>query len=210
MNQADTIRVLLVDDHPIFAQGLALLLRSEPNMTVIGHSHSGAEAIALFRQYQPDVTLMDLRMPDMGGVEVIEAIRTEFPTARILVLSIHDSDEWIYQAIQAGAKGFLLKDVQPAALVNAIHTVYQDQLYLPAPISEKLVRRMTAPELSEREREVLRLMAKGKNNAQISAELHVAESTVRFHTGHIFNKLGVGDRTQAVLVAIQRGIVQLW
>jgi DNA-binding NarL/FixJ family response regulator len=210
MDIPDTvIRVLLADDHPVVGQGLALLLQREPGITIVGHAYNGREAIALYQQHQPDVTLMDLRMPEISGVEAIATIRAKFPQARIIVLTTYDSDEDIYRSIQAGAKGYLLKGAKLEDLLTAIRTVYQNQPYIPPQVGAKLVQRMTMPELSDRELEVLQLMAKGKTNPQISANLDIAESTVRFHINHILSKLGVSDRTQAVITAVNRGIVSL-
>ncbi len=209
MNSTNEIRVLLADDHPALGQGLGLLLQCEPDITVVGQASNGREAVDLFRQLQPDVTLMDLRMPEMGGVEAIAAIRNEFPQARIIVLTTYDGDEDIYRALRVGAKGYLLKGTQLKELLNAIRTVYQNQNYIPSQIGSKLAERMSAPDLSDRELEVLRLIAKGKTNPQISTELNIAESTVRFHITHILSKLGVDDRTQAVITANRRGIVNL-
>ncbi|UBF24323.1 response regulator transcription factor [Kovacikia minuta CCNUW1] len=203
------IRVLLADDHPVVGKGLALLLECEPDITVVGQAHSGSEAIVLYQQHQPDVTLMDLRMPEISGVEAIAAIRAEFPDARIIVLTTYDSDEDIYRGIQAGAKGYLLKGSQLEELLTAIRTVHRNQPYIPPHVGAKLAQRMTMPELSGRELEVLRLMAQGKNNSQIGTELNIAESTVRFHINNILSKLGVSDRTQAVITAVKQGIVNL-
>jgi two-component system NarL family response regulator len=203
------IRVLLADDHPIVGKGLALLLEREPNITVVGQAYNGREAIALYQQYQPDVTLMDLRMPEINGVEAIAAIRAEFPQAKIIVLTTYDGDEDIYRGLQAGAKGYLLKGAKFDELLTAIRTVHLNQTYIPPQVGAKLAQRMTMPELSDRELEVLRLMAQGKNNPQIGAELNIAESTVRFHINNILSKLGVSDRTQAVITAVNRGIVSL-
>lgn len=203
------IRVLLADDHPVVGKGLALLLACEPDITVVGQAYNGREAIALYQQHEPDVTLMDLRMPEIGGVEAIAAIRAKFHQARIIILTTYDSDEDIYRGIQAGAKGYLLKGAQLEELLTAIRTVYRNQPYIPPQVGAKLAHRMTMPQLSDRELEVLQLMAKGKTNPQISADLDIAESTVRFHVNHILSKLGVSDRTQAVITAVNRGIVSL-
>jgi two-component system, NarL family, response regulator len=203
------IRVLLADDHPIVGQGLALLLQREPDITIVGHAYTGRDAIALYQQHQPDVTLMDLRMPEVNGVEAIAAIRAEFPQAKIIVLTTYDGDEDIYRGLQAGAKGYLLKGAKLDELLTAIRTVQRDQPYIPPQVGAKLAQRMTLPELSDRELEVLQLMAKGRTDPQISAELDIAKSTVRFHVNHILSKLGVSDRTQAVITAVNRGIVSL-
>jgi two-component system, NarL family, response regulator len=203
------IRILLADDHPILGQGLALLLNAEPDIQVIGQAYTGKEAIVLFREHQPDITLMDLRMPEISGAEAISTIRAEFANAKIIVLTTYDGDEDIYRGLQAGAQGFLLKGAHIDELLAAIRSVYHDQLYIPPEVGAKLARRMNQPELSDRELDVLHLIAKGRNNAQIGIDLKIAESTVRFHITHILSKLGVTDRTQAVVAAIRRGIVIL-
>ncbi|HEY9624716.1 MAG TPA: response regulator transcription factor [Crinalium sp.] len=207
MNPA--IRVLVVDDHAIVQQGLAAIINEESDMTVVGQARNGIEAIALFRQEQPDVTLMDLRMPQMGGVEAISAIRAEFKTARIMVLTTYDSDEDIYQGLRAGAKGYLLKDCRPAELRAAIRAVHQGQQYIPSNVAVKLVQRMEHPELSQRELEVLQLVAQGMSNLEIGAALNISESTVKSNINRILSKLGAKDRTQATIIALKRGIASL-
>lgn len=209
MSLSSQIRVLLADDHRVMRQGLAMLLECESDITVIGQATSGKEAIALFRQHHPDVTLMDLRMPEVSGVEAIVSIRAEFAHAKIIVLTTYSGDEDIHRALQVGAKGYLLKGAQLEELLAAIHAVYRNQSYIPAEVGAKLAERMGFAELSDRELEVLRLMAKGKTNPQISTDLNISESTVRFHINHILSKLGVSDRTQAVITAVNRGIVTL-
>ncbi len=209
MNSSSVIRVLLADDHSILGKGLSMLLECESDITVVGQACGGREAIELFRQHQPDVMLIDLRMPDVSGLDAIAAIRAEFSHARIIVLTIHDGDDDIYRALRAGAMGYLLKGSQLEELVIAIRTVYQDRSFIPTQVAAKLAKRLTRPELSDRELEVLRLMTKGKTNPQISAVLNITESTVRFHINHILRKLDVSDRTQAVITAVDRGIVEL-
>jgi two-component system NarL family response regulator len=205
----EKIRVLLADDHPILGKGVAMLLQCEPDITVVAQAQNGREAIALYRQHQPDITLMDLRMPEVSGLEAITAIRFEFPQAKIIVLTTYDGDEDIYRGLQAGAKGYLLKGSQLDELLFAIRTVHNDRPFIPPQVGAKLAQRMAMPELSDRELEVLQWIAKGQTNPQISAELNIAESTVRFHINNILSKLGVSDRTQAVIVALNRGIVRL-
>jgi two-component system NarL family response regulator len=209
MSQSKAIRVLLVDDHPIVRQGLAAIVERQPDMTAIAQAGDGQEAVELFRQQQPDVTLMDLRMPQMGGVEAITTICAEFENARIVVLTTYDGDEDIYRGLRAGAKGYLLKDAKPDQLLTAIRIVHSGQQYIPLEVGAKLVERMSNPELSDRELEVLRLMAKGKSNQQIGTALSITERTVKFHVNNIFSKLGVDDRIQAVIVALKRGIASL-
>ena len=209
MSQSTVIRVLIVDDYLIVRQGLAAIIEQEGDMSVIGQAEDGIEAIKLFRQEQPDVTLMDLRMPQMGGVEAIAAICAEFAKAKIMVLTTYDGDEDIYQGLRAGAKGYLLKDLKPNELRTAIRAVYNGQQYIPSEVAAKLVQRMTNPELSDRELEVLRLIAQGMSNLEISAALYIGESTVKTHVNRILSKLNVKDRTQATIVALKRGIVNL-
>ena len=203
------IRVMIVDDHAIVSQGLAILLECKPDITVVGQAVNGKEAIALFRQHQPDITLMDLRMPEMGGVEAIAALCSEFSEPRIIVLTTHDGDEDIYRGLRAGAKGYLLKDSKPDELVSAIYTVHNGKQHIPSDVAAKLLERMSNPELSDRELEVLRHMSDGLNNQEISKALNVTESTIKFHISRILSKLGVSDRTQAVLVALKRGLANL-
>lgn len=209
MSQSTNIRVLIVDDHSIVRQGLTTIINRDPEMTVIAQAEDGQQAIALFREYQPDVTLMDLRMPQMAGVEAITAICAEFIAARIVVLTTYDGDEDIYRGLHAGAKGYLLKDAKPNELLSAIRTIHRGQQYIPPEVGAKLVQRMSNPELSERELDVLRLMAQGMSNLEISTTLSIGESTVKSHVNRILSKLGVNDRTQAVIIAVKRGIVNL-
>ncbi len=203
------IRVLISDDHPFMRQGIAAVIGYEPGVTVIGQACNGHEAIALFRQHQPDVTLMDLRMPQLSGVEAIAAICAEFTHARIIVLTTYDRDEDIYRGLRAGAKGYVLKDAEPDELLTAIRVVHNGQQYIPPAVGAKLAERMGNPELSDRELEVLRLMATGKSNLDISTELSIAEGTVKFHVKNILSKLDVSDRTQAMIVALKRGFITL-
>ncbi|BAY76047.1 LuxR family two component transcriptional regulator [Nostoc linckia NIES-25] len=209
MSQSNLIRILIADDHPILGQALTMFLQCEPDMTVVGHASDGREALELFRQHQPDVILMDLRMPKVEGADAIAAICAKFKHARIIVLTTFDGDEDIYRGLRAGAKGYLLKGAEPDELLDAIRTVYRGEKYIPPSIAAKLAERMGKEELSDRELEVLRLIAKGKNNQQISNVLNIAESTVRFHANNIFGKLNVSDRTQALVTALNRGIVRL-
>jgi two-component system, NarL family, response regulator len=209
MSQATTIRVLIADDHAIFRQGLATIINRDLDMQVIAQAENGEQAIALFEEHQPDVTLMDLRMPEVEGVAAISAICAIAKSARIIVLTTYDSDEDIYRGLQAGAKGYLLKETEPDELLNAIRTVHRGQQYIPPDVGAKLVQRMSNPELSERELEVLRSLAQGMSNADIAAALSIGEGTVKSHVNRILNKLDVSDRTQAVIVAVKRGIVSL-
>lgn len=209
MSQFPSIRVLIADDHSIVRQGLATIINRDPEMTVIAQAEDGRQAIELFREYQPDVTLMDLRMPNVGGVEAISTICAEFKSARIVVLTTYDGDEDIYRGLQTGAQGYLLKDAKPKELLSAIRTVHGGQKYISPEVGAKLVQRISNPELSERELSVLRLMAQGMSNLDIANTLTIGESTVKSHVNRILSKLGVNDRTQAVITAVKRGIVSL-
>ncbi|MEH2160507.1 MAG: response regulator transcription factor [Nostoc sp.] len=209
MSQSTTIRVLIVDDHAIVRKGLATIIDSDPEMTVIAQAEDGQQAINLFREHQPDITLMDLRMPKMAGVEAILEICAEFKQARIAVLTTYDGDEDIYRGLHAGAHGYLLKDAKPGELLNAIRAIHSGQKYILPEVGAKLLQRMINPELSGRELEVLRLMAQGMSNQEIGAALSIGESTVKSHVNRILSKLGVSDRTQAVIVAVKRGLVSL-
>jgi DNA-binding NarL/FixJ family response regulator len=209
MSQPAVIRVLIVDDHAIVQQGIAAIIDEESDLTVIGRAMDGIEAIERFRQEQPDVTLMDLRMPRMGGVEAITAICAEFNTARIIVLTTYDGDEDIYQGLRSGAKGYLLKDSKPSELRTAIRAVHKGQQYIPPNVGAKLVERMTNPELTNRELEVLQLVAQGMSNLEISTALGITEGTVKSNMNRILSKLGVKDRTQATIIALKRGIASL-
>jgi two-component system, NarL family, response regulator len=209
MSQPKPIHVLVVDDHPVVRQGLVAMLEEVPDLLVVGQAGNGREALAVCRQQQPDVTLMDLRMPELDGVAAITAICAEFPAARIIVLTTYDGDEDIYQGLRAGAKGYLLKDAEPEELLSAIRAVYKGQKHIPPHVGAKLLERMASSELSDRELEVLQLITTGKSTQAVSKALNITERTVNFHINHILSKLGVEDRTQAVIVALRRGIVSL-
>lgn len=209
MQQSNMIRVLIADDHAIMRQGLAALLEQEPDLTVVAKASNGQEALTMFRQYLPDVTLMDVRMPQMDGVEAITALCTEFEAARIVVFTAYDGDEDIYRGLRAGAKGYLLKDTEPDELFLAIRTVVSGKKYISSAVGAKLADRMDNAQLSDRELEVIRSIVTGKSNHEISESLHISESTVKFHINNIFGKLGVSDRTQAAMEALKRGIVSL-
>ncbi|HEY9807815.1 MAG TPA: response regulator transcription factor [Halomicronema sp.] len=208
-NITNSIRILIADDHPIVRQGLVALLEQEPDITIVAQASTGKEAVLMFNQHQPDVTLMDLRMPEMDGVTAITAICNQVNSAQIIVLTTYDGDEDIYRGLRAGAKSYLLKDASPTELLTAIRTVAKGQKYIPSTVGAKLAERMNNAPLSERELEVLQLMVAGNSNHQISVTLHISESTVKFHINNILNKLSVNDRTQAVISALKRGIATL-
>lgn len=214
MNEAGTvgspvIRVLLVDDHAILREGLAAILSAESGMAVAAEVGSGEEAIAVYADCVPDVTLMDLRLPGISGTEAIAAICKANPDARILVLSSYAGDEDIHRSLQAGAYGYLLKDMLRKELVEAIRSVYEGKTYLPDVVRERLKERLQHEPLTPRETEIVGLVAQGYSNREISQEIGASEGTVRIHVSHILAKLGVTDRTQAAIQAIKRGIVHL-
>lgn len=203
------IRILVVDDHHVVRQGLVSLINSVEDMEVVGEAADGQKGVELHRQFQPDVTIMDLRLPVLGGVEAIQQIRREFPQARIIVLTTFDGDENIYRALQAGARGYLLKDMFGDELMDAIRAVHAGKTRIPPVVAQRLAERMGGPDLTSRELDVLRLIVAGNSNKEIGNLLHISEATVKTHINNLLGKLGVSDRTQAATSAIQRGIVQL-
>jgi len=203
------IRVLIADDHPIVREGLAALINRPADMEVIAEVSNGREAFEQFLIHQPDVTLMDLRMPEVDGVDSILAIREQVPTARIIVLTTFDGDEDIYRGLRAGAKGYLLKDTCREELLECIRAVHDGRTWIPPAVAAKLVARIGGPDLTSRELEVLNLMVAGKSNKEIGAALSVSEGTIKAHVNRILEKLGVSGRTEATAVALRRGIVRL-
>jgi DNA-binding NarL/FixJ family response regulator len=206
---SDVIRILIVEDHHVVRKGFVALLEMIEGMQVVAEASDGVEAVTLFRKHKPDVTLMDLRLPTMGGVDAIKAIRESLPDARIIVLTTFDGDEDIHRALQAGARGYLLKGMDAGDLTAAIRTVHNGKTYIPAEIAERLAGRFSGSELTEREMDVLRLIVKGNSNKEIAARLFISEATVKTHINNLLSKLGVTDRTQATTTALQRGIVHL-
>jgi two-component system NarL family response regulator len=204
-----SICVLVVEDHNVVRQGLVALLNMAGGLRVVGEAADGVEAIAQFRKHQPDVTLIDLRLPRMSGVEVIERIRTETPEARFIVLTTYDGDEDIYRALKAGARAYLLKGMTSEDLVSTIRLVHAGKSHIPPAIAERLAERIGGQDLTPREFGVLEQIVYGKSNKKIAAELEVSEATVKTHINSLLGKLGVTDRTQAATAAIQRGIVPL-
>jgi DNA-binding NarL/FixJ family response regulator len=206
---SEQIRILLVEDHHIVRQGLAALLNTVPDMMVIAEASDGKQAVDLFRQHHPDVTLMDLRLPTLSGVEAVKQIREEFTGARIIVLTTFDGDEDIYRALQAGARGYLLKGMFGEELFDAIRAVHSGKSRIPPQIAERLAGRMSGQALTGRELDVLKLIVSGRSNKEIGSELAISEATVKTHINNLLSKLGVTDRTQAATTALQRGIVHL-
>jgi DNA-binding NarL/FixJ family response regulator len=205
----ELIQIMVVDDHHIVRQGLVALIGTLPDMKVIAQASDGAEAVDLYREHRPDVTLMDLRLPKQNGVDAITRIREEFPSARIIVLTTFDGDEDIYRALQAGAKGYLLKGMNADELTDAIRTVHGGKSRIPAVVAERLAERMGGPSLTGRELDVLKRIVGGRSNKEIASDLFISEATVKTHINSILSKLGVNDRTQAATTALQRGIVHL-
>lgn len=209
MIQTQKISILVAEDHELVRDGICAIVNQQPDITVIAEAEDGEKAVQLYREKQPDVVLMDLRMPNIEGVEAIAQIKSEFPQTKIIILTTYDTDEDIYRGLQAGAKGYLLKDTTSEELATAIRTVYQGKKYVPQYVAIKLAERITSSELTNREIEVLKLLTKGNNNQEIGSILNITEGTVKFHVNNILNKLGVSDRTQAVITALKRGLTRL-
>ena len=201
-------RVLVVDDHALLRTGVANIINLEPELEVVAEAANGLDAIAAFRQHRPDVVLMDLRMPGMEGVEAVKRIREIDPQARVVVLTTYDADEDIARALQAGAKAYILKDIAAEALVTCIRDVLTGKTYLAPAAAAKLAERVTQVQLTPRELSALRLLANGNSNKEIATALQISERTVKTHLGHLFEKLGVTSRTEAVRVATRRGLVR--
>lgn len=206
---ADTLKIMLVDDHYLVRMGLTSIISLEPDMTVCAEASTGEQALTLFRTHRPDVTLMDQRLPGMTGSQATQAIRAEFPSARILVLSTYVCDEEIYNAMQFGAMGYLSKSVQREELTQAIRKAASGRRHITPEVAALLADGMSRSHLSSRELDVLRLLVGGKRNREIASSLDITEGTVKLHVSSILGKLAVADRTEAVTVALQRGIVQL-
>jgi two-component system NarL family response regulator len=209
METTKKIRIIVIDDQAVVRQGFVSLINTVADMEVIAEGTNGQQAIELYKQHKPDVMLLDLRMPVLSGVEAISAIRREAPTARMIVLTTYDGDEDIYRSLQAGAQGYLLKDVFFEELEEAIRKVHAGSRRIPAAVAERLAERMSGSELTTRELEVLQQIVAGKSNKEIGTHLNISEATVKSHINNILSKLGVTDRTQAATTALQRGIVHL-
>lgn len=209
MSNRPGIRVFSVDDHPLLREGIAAIVNSQPDMELVSQASTGREAIQQFRQHRPDVTLMDLRLPDLSGVDATIAIRSEFPDARILMLTTFEGDVEIQRALEAGARGYVLKSTPPRELVEAIRQVHAGKKRISAEVAAHLAEHVGEEALTERELEVLAQVAGGNRNREIGERLFISEETVKVHVKHIMEKLGATDRTQAVAIAIRRGIIQL-
>jgi DNA-binding NarL/FixJ family response regulator len=203
------IRVLGVDDHPLLSEGVATIIRSQPDMVLVSQASNGTDAIRQYREHQPDVTLMDLRLPDLSGIDVMIAIRTEFAEARIVMLTTFEGDVEIQRALQAGAYGYLLKNMPPREILEVIRQVHAGKKCVPPEVAAQLVEYMGDDNLTGREVDVLRQVAGGNRNRDIGEMLHISEETVKVHLKHIMDKLGAKDRTQAIAIGVRRGIIEL-
>jgi DNA-binding NarL/FixJ family response regulator len=209
MNDQTPVRVLSVDDHPLLREGIATLLNNQPDMCVVGEASSGREALERFRELHPDITLMDVRLPDMSGIDAMIAIRKEFPEARVIMVTTSEGDVEIQRALAGGARGYMLKSMLPKDLVEAIRQVHAGKKRIPPTIAAHLAEHYSDEALTAREIEVLQQIAGGNRNRDIAERLFISEETVKVHIKHIMDKLGASDRTQAVAIAVRRGIIHL-
>jgi DNA-binding NarL/FixJ family response regulator len=209
MTAETQIRVLSVDDHPLLREGLAAIVNSQPDMSLVAHATNAQEAIQQFRKHKPDVTLMDLRLPDKSGIDAMMAIRAEFPEARVIMLTTFEGDVEIQRALEAGAGGYVLKSMPPKELVDVIRQVHAGKKRIPLQIAAHLAEHLSDEALTAREVQVLKQVAEGNRNKEIADKLFITEDTVKVHIKHIMDKLGASDRTQAVAIGLRRGIIQL-
>jgi DNA-binding NarL/FixJ family response regulator len=209
MNEERKIRVLSVDDHPLVSEGIATVINSQPDMELVSQAVNGADAIQQYRAHRPDVTLMDLRLPDLSGIDAMIAIRAEFPDARIIMLTTFEGDVDIQRSLRAGARGYLLKNMPPRDLVEGIRHVHAGKKRVPPEVAAQIAEHMSDEVLTAREVDVLRKVAEGNRNKDIANLLFISEETVKVHIKHIMDKLGAKDRTQAIAIAVRRGIIEL-
>ena len=200
---------MIVDDHPLMRVGIAAIINARTDMTVVAQAGTGEQAVALFQKHKPDITLMDLRLPDLSGIEALIAIRTEFAEARIIMLTTFEGDVEIQRALEAGARGYMLKSMPPKELVEVIRQVHAGKKRVPAEVAAHLAEHLSDEALTAREIDVLRHIAGGNRNRDIAERLFISEETVKVHVKHIMEKLGASDRTQAIAIAVRRGIIQL-
>jgi DNA-binding NarL/FixJ family response regulator len=209
MSESIRIRVLSVDDHPLLREGLAAVINNQPDMVLVAQACNAQEAIQQFRKHLPDVTLMDLRLPDKSGIDTMIAVRAEFPEARVIMLTTFEGDVEIQRALEAGARGYLLKSMPPKELVEVIRQVYAGKKRIPPQLAAQLVEHLSDEDLTPREIQVLGQIAGGNRNRDIAEKLFITEETVKVHIKHIMEKLGASDRTQAVAIGVRRGIIEL-
>jgi len=209
MNPVEKMKVMIVDDHPLMLVGIASIVNARPDMTLVAQAGTGEEAISLFSKHKPDVTLMDLRLPGISGVDAIRSIRLIYPKARFVVLTTYEGDADIHRALEAGAQGYVIKGMPYQTLVEALQRVHKGGRFLPPPVARALASRMPDSDLSAREQEVLSFLASGKSNKEIASQLGITEATVKCHVSAILLRLNVNDRTEAVVTALQRGLVHL-
>lgn len=209
MSDQELIRVLIADDHPVVREGIAAMLRLGPEIRVIAEASTTEEAIASALLHRPDIVLMDLRMPEIGGVEAIKRLREAWPEVRVILLTTYDHDEDIYRALLAGAKSYLLKDIPRQELLDGVRAVHAGKKYIHPDVAAKLAEQIGAEHLSEREIDVLQLIAAGKSNKEIGSQLSITEGTVKVHISNLMSKLGVNDRTQAVIEGLRKGLIHI-
>jgi len=209
MAEAAKIRVFSVDDHPLLHEGIATVIRNQADMQLVAEAFSGRQAIQMFREHRPDVTLMDLRLPDVNGIDAMISIRSEFPDARVIILTTFAGDVEIQRALEAGARAYVLKSTPPRELVDVIRQVHAGKKRIPADIAAHLAEHYSDEALTDREVEVLRQIAGGNRNRDIADKLFITEETVKVHVKHIMEKLGAADRTQAVAIGVRRGFIQI-
>ena len=209
MTDGAKIRVFSVDDHPLLREGIAAIINSQPDMLMVAQASTGREAIQQFREHRPDVTLMDLRLPDISGIDAMIAIRSEFPDARIVMLTTFEGDVEIQRSLAAGARGYVLKNMPPKELAGVVRQIHAGRKQIPQQVAAQLAEHLSDEALTEREREVLRHVADGGRNRDIAEKLFISEETVKVHIKHVMEKLGARDRTEAVAIGLRRGIIQL-
>jgi DNA-binding NarL/FixJ family response regulator len=209
MNESAHIRILCVDDHPLVHEGIATVIRNQSDMTLIAEAFNGRDAVQKFREHKPDVVLLDLRLPDMSGIDTMITIRSEFPEARVIILTTFEGDVEIQRALEAGARAYVLKSMPPKELVEVIRKVHAGKKPIPPQIAAQLAEHYGDESLTEREIDVLRQIAGGNRNRDIAEKLFISEETVKVHIKHVMEKLGASDRTQAVAIGVRRGIIQL-